>query len=89
MMYKVLNENAPEYLQEQFNKLKTSVPYNLRNADINLTFPKPNSECLKKSFGYSGAIVWNSLPKNIRNSQTLTEFKQKLKSYHLHHCSYQ
>ena len=49
MMYKVLNKNAPEYLQEQFNKLKTSVPYNLRNADINLTFPKPNSECLKKS----------------------------------------
>ena len=36
MMYKVLNNNAPAYLQEQFKKLKDSVPYNLRNAHVNL-----------------------------------------------------
>ena len=54
MMYKVLNNNAPAYLQEQFKQLKDSVPYNLRNADVNLALPKPNSEYLKKSFGYSG-----------------------------------
>ena len=44
MMYKVLNNNAPAYLQEQFKQLKDSVPYNLRNADVNLALPKPNSE---------------------------------------------
>ena len=54
MMYKVLSNNAPAYLQEQFKKLKDSVPYNLRNADVNLALPKPNLEYLKKSFGYSG-----------------------------------
>ena len=57
MMYKVLNNNAPAYLQEQLKKLKDSVPYNLRNADVNLALPKPNSEHLKKSFGYSGAVA--------------------------------
>ena len=74
MMYKVLNSNAPAYLQEQFNKLKDSVTYNLRNADINVALPKPNSEYLKKSFGYSGVVAWNSLPRNLQNSKTLNEF---------------
>ena len=71
-MYKVLNENTPKYLQEQFNNLKTSIPYNLRNADIDLAFLKPNSEYLKKSFGYNGATAWSTLPKYIGNSTNLT-----------------
>ena len=82
MMYKVLNDNAPAYLQEQFKKLKDSVPYNPRNADVNLALPKPSSEYMKKSFGYSGAVAWNSsLPRNLQNSlensqrvQTESEF---------------
>ena len=88
MMYKVLNNNAPAYLQEQFKKLKDSIPYNLRNADVNLALPKPNSEYLKKSFGYSGAVAWNSLPRNLQNSKTLNEFRQNLNSYRLHQGSY-
>ena len=79
---------APAYLQEQFKKLKDSVPYNLRNADVNLALPKPNSEYLKKSFGYSGAVAWNSLPRNLQNSKTLNEFRQNLNSYRLHQGSY-
>ena len=88
MMYKVLNNNAPAYLQEQFKKLKDSVPYNLRNADVNLALPKPNSEYLKKRFGYSGAVAWNSLPRKLQNSKTLNEFRQNLNSYRLHQGSY-
>ena len=75
-MYKVLSNNAPAYLQEQFKKLKDSVLYNLRNADVNLVLPKPSSKYLKKSFGYSGAVAWHSLPRNLRNSKTLDEFRQ-------------
>ena len=88
MMYKVLNNNAPAYLQEQFKKLKDLVPYKLRNADVNLALPKPNSEYLKKSFGCSGAVAWNSLPRNLQNSKTLNEFRQNLNSYRLHQGSY-
>ena len=82
------DNNAPAYLQGQFKKLKDSVPYNLRNADVNLALPKPNSEYLKKSFGYSGAVAWNSLPRNLQNSKTLNEFRQNLNSYRLHQGSY-
>ena len=48
MMYKVLNNNAPAYLQEQFKKLKDSVPYNLRNADVNLALPQTKLRVLEE-----------------------------------------
>ena len=40
--------------------------YNLRDAFRKLNLPKPRTDYLKRSFGYSGALLWNSLPENIR-----------------------
>ena len=34
-----------------------------------------------KSFCISGPLLWNSLPKNIREAHTLSGFKKGLKSY--------
>ena len=73
-------------------QLKTSVPYNLRNADTNFTNSIPQTEfrmLLKRKlqiFGDMFGTNWNS--KKICNTETVTEFKQKMKSYLLHHCSY-
>ena len=36
--------------------------YNLRDSELNLFIPTPNTEALKKSFPYRGAITWNSVP---------------------------
>ena len=33
------------------------------------------------SFSYSGAVLWNSLPSNIRQAESLTEFRQLLKHH--------
>ena len=33
---------------------------------------------MKKSFMYDGASIWNSLPKNIRESNSLSSFKRKI-----------
>jgi hypothetical protein len=35
--------------------------YDLRSSDTDLCLPKPNSEFLKKTFRYSGAMQWNHL----------------------------
>ena len=36
---------------------------------------------VRKSFFYSGAVLWNSLSTNIRVSKTLGEFKTKLSHF--------
>ena len=40
-------------------------------TDINLSVPKPNTEYLKRSFGYSSAVLWNSLPTQAKQMQNL------------------
>ena len=51
MMYKILNDQAPEYLQENYLRLYNKTSYNLRNGELNLAIPKKTrTENLKKSF---------------------------------------
>ena len=63
MMFKSLNGLAPVYLQDLFSERHTD--YDLHDSFHKLNLPKPRTDYLKHSFGYSGALLWNSLPKNI------------------------
>jgi hypothetical protein len=38
-----------------------------------------NSEFLKKTFRYSGAMQWNHLSEDSKNSETLSSFKRKIR----------
>ena len=55
MMFKSLNGLAPVYLQDLFSERNTD--YNLRDAFRKLNLPKPRTDYLKRSFGYSGALL--------------------------------
>ena len=72
LMFKTLKSNAPSYLQEFFSIRGTG--YNLRNSEMRLNLPKPRTNYLKRSFCYSGALLWNSLPQEIRKLQTQAKF---------------
>jgi hypothetical protein len=62
LIYKILNNHSAPNLKEKFVRRDTNLNnYNLRSANTNLSVPKPNTEYLKKRFGYSGAVLWNSL----------------------------
>ena len=74
LMFKTLKSNAPSYLQEFFSIRGTG--YNLRNSEMRLNLPKPRTNYLKRSFCYSGALLWNSLPQEIRKLQTQAKFKK-------------
>jgi hypothetical protein len=39
----------------------TQNTYNLRNSENDLTLSKPRTEYLRRSFKYSGAMLWNDL----------------------------
>ena len=47
---------------------------NLRGAQHNLFIPRPNTEALKKSFRYRGAVTWNSLSAEAKQATTLNSF---------------
>ena len=62
MMYKTMDDLALEYLQSLLSQLHSA--YNLRNSEGRLTLSKPSNNYLKRSFTYSGAVLWNNLPKS-------------------------
>ena len=77
MMFKTMNGLAPDYLQSLFSQ-RHSV-YNWRDSEGKLTLPKPNTNYLKRSFSYSGAMLWNNLPKRLKNAVSVNNFKQIIK----------
>ena len=75
MVYKSLNDLAPEYLKAKFVNRSCITDYILRDTTNKLAVPKPRTNYLKKSFQYSGAVLWNSLPLELRQAKSLSSFK--------------
>ena len=80
MMFKSLNKQAPVYLQNLFVQFyERSTDHDLRNFFRKLTLPRPRTNYLKQSFSYSAALLWNSLPENVREIKSIREFKEQIK----------
>ena len=75
MVYKSLNGLAPDYLSEMFVDRSSITNYALRDTGGKLALPQPRTNYLKNSFGYSGAALWNSLPAELRQANTLNKFR--------------
>ena len=80
-MYKIVNSMVAEYLSSRFVVRSNTLTYNLRDSDGTLAIPQPRTNYCKRSLSYSGVVLWNRLPLNIRQSLSLNEFKSKLKNY--------
>ena len=78
-MYRVLNDHAAPGLKESLHKRNvTQNTYNLRNSENDLTLPKPRTEYLKRSFKYSGVMLWNDLSSAAKSADTLDCFKKEI-----------
>ena len=75
MVYKSLNGLAPTYLQSIFTDRSKVTQYELRDTVGKLAVPLPRTNFLKNSFSYKGAVLWNSLPPDLRQAQTLNGFR--------------
>ena len=83
-IYKALNGFSPEYMSEIFTVKQ--VGYNLRNSFI-LDIPRFQTvKYGKNSVRYAGAALWNQLPNHIKNSNSLKEFKEKIKNWNGVEC---
>ena len=75
MVYKSVNGLAPDYLSEMFVDRSNITNYTLRDTTGKLAIPQPRTNYLKNSFSYSGAVLWNSLPTELRQASCLRKFK--------------
>ena len=73
-MFKTVNNLVLEYLSDKLSSINTIHRHNLRGAQHNLFIPRPNTEALKKSFRYRGAVTWNSLSAEAKQATALNCF---------------
>ena len=81
LMYKCTNNlaPAPAYLYNLFAPRISN--YDLRDVKGKLLLPKPRTDYIKRSFSYSGALLWNNLPEEIRTANTSDVFKRSIHSW--------
>lgn len=80
-MFKVLNNMGPKCLKHSFTFRNETLTHNLREASMTLCLPQPRTNNMKKSFTFDGASIWNSLPIEIREASSLSNFKRKIAMY--------
>jgi len=79
-MYDTVNRNAPSYLSDLFSNACENKPYKskLRYTAYKVVLDHvPKTEYCKGSFSYRGGILWNSLPTDIKTSESKAIFKKK------------
>ena len=72
MVYKSLNGLTPDYLSSKFFDRSSVSNYFLRDTEGKLAVPQPHTNCMKNSFSYSGAVLWNSLPIELRQADSVS-----------------
>ena len=75
LVFKCLHDLVPKYLSEYF----------IRNSNVHscndIHLPKPKLSLGKRTFRYSGTLLFNSLPLRIKASTSLTSFKNFIRQY--------
>ena len=74
MVFKSLNDLAPQYLCNLFRKNSVCSSRSLRNTETDLRVPKKSSANGQKSFSFRGSKLWNSLPAESKSTSSLGGF---------------
>ena len=82
-MYKVSNGLVPQYIVDLFQSRADSLPNtSLRSvSNHNFTIPQPKCSLYKESLSYSGPVIRNAIPTDIKKSSTINAFVNKLRDW--------
>ncbi len=81
LTYKALNGLAPAYLTSLLSRYNPSRSLRSQNSGL-LVVPRiAKSTKGGRAFSYLAPKLWNSLPDNVRGSDTLSLFKSRLKTH--------
>ena len=50
-------------------------------SNHNFTIPQPKCSLYKESLSYSGPVIWNAIPTDIKQSSTINAFENKLRDW--------
>ena len=75
LMHKVYHNKAPHYLNQLFKKAT------FRYGSMNIVPPLPRIDKEKTSLSYSGSVVWNDLPDDLKLNMTTISFKRNVYKY--------
>ena len=84
-IFKTLNNLNPSFMKKYFCIKETG--YNLRKGQILRLPPTNTSSYGINSIQFRGNMVWNNLPSEIKNCESVLELKRKLKLYRSIDCS--
>ncbi len=73
MTFKALRGGTPNYLSDLFVTSHNDT-YQLRSNDRKIDLNKPNTNFMKNSFSYRGAVSWNSFPAESVDVRYMTNF---------------
>jgi hypothetical protein len=82
LIYRCLEGSAPTYLSELIKIYRQSRSLRSSSDKTKLVIPKRNSKYGERAFSFFGPKLWNSLPQNIREANSLLNFKKKLKTFY-------
>ena len=78
-IYKSTTQINPEFMWPYFTY--NNISYNLRKGPI-LYLPSTHSTYYgTNSVHFRGSLIWNNLPRDIKSSKLLSEFKTKIKNF--------
>jgi len=80
LTYKALHPGRPPYLADLLQYHKTTKSTRLSSTQP-LSVPRHNLSFGSRAFRVSAPKVWNSLPFQIRQSESLPTFKRHLKTH--------
>ena len=80
LTYKLLHSSQPHYLSDSLQFYQPE--RNLRSSSQQLlTVTRSRTVTASRSFKHSSVSVWNSLPRDIRSTDTLSSFRRQLKTF--------
>ena len=82
LCYNCLNSTAPDYFTELLRIYKPASQH--RSSSDTSIFCIPTARTLslgQRSFSYAAPAVWNTLPYDVRSSNTMSSFKSLFKTY--------
>ena len=75
MVYKSPSGPDRDFLCSKFVDRNSASTYSLRGFEGKLSVPLPRTEFRNRNFNYAGAVLWDSLPLELRQAQTLQSFR--------------
>lgn len=79
IVFKSINNLAPDYLSHLFIRNSDRNIINLRNAETYLLVPFMKTNNGQKAFAFRGAKIWNDLNHEAKQAPSLFSFKNKMK----------